>query len=78
MIKQRNSALDFRQTLTVGGLVAKFDCIATLIFKKTPTGWVESRWHCSVIISDVPEALRAAATTDDAAIEEDARDQVEV
>lgn len=52
--------LDFRQTLTVAGLTATFDCIATLIWKQTPAGWKESRWHCSVISSDVPEALRAA------------------
>jgi ketosteroid isomerase-like protein len=52
--------LDFRQTLSVGGLVATFDCIATIIWKQTPQGWRESRWHCSVIASDVPEELRAA------------------
>ncbi len=52
--------LDFRQTLTVAGLTATFDCIATLIWKQTPEGWKESRWHCSVISSDVPEALQAA------------------
>ena len=52
--------LDFRQTLTVAGSTATFDCIATLIWKQTPDGWKESRWHCSVISSDVPDALRAA------------------
>lgn len=53
--------LDFRQTLSVGGMTATFDCIATLIWKRTPSGWKESRWHCSVISSDIPEAMRAAA-----------------
>lgn len=53
--------LDFRQTLTIGDLVATFDCIATLIWKRTESGWKESRWHCSVISSDVPEAMRAMA-----------------
>jgi len=53
------SVLDFRQTLEVSGLVATFDCIATLIFKRTPDGWRESRWHCSVISSDIPDALVA-------------------
>ncbi|HYO18748.1 MAG TPA: hypothetical protein VES02_08810 [Dermatophilaceae bacterium] len=33
--------LDFRQTLTVAGAVATFDCIATLIWKRSSTGWVE-------------------------------------
>jgi ketosteroid isomerase-like protein len=55
------AVLDFRQTLAVAGLVATFDCIATLIWKWTPQGWKESRWHCSVISSDVPEGLRTAA-----------------
>ena len=53
------SVLDFRQTLEVSGLVATFDCIATLIFKRTPNGWRESRWHCSVISSEVPDELVA-------------------
>lgn len=53
------SVLDFRQTLEVSGLVATFDCIATLIFKRTPDGWRESRWHCSVISSDIPDELVA-------------------
>ncbi len=54
------AVLDFRQTLTVAGMTATFDCIATIIWKQTPAGWKESRWHCSVISSDVPEALKAA------------------
>jgi ketosteroid isomerase-like protein len=53
------SVLDFRQTLEVSGLVATFDCIATLIFKRTPDGWREARWHCSVISSDIPDELVA-------------------
>jgi ketosteroid isomerase-like protein len=53
--------LDFRQTLTVAGLTATFHCIATLIWKHTSDGWKESRWHCSVISSDVPPELLAAA-----------------
>ncbi|MGB7979692.1 MAG: nuclear transport factor 2 family protein [Candidatus Nanopelagicales bacterium] len=56
--------LDFRQTLTVAGVVATFDCIATLIWKRTSSGWVESRWHCSVISSEVPESLRAVSHED--------------
>jgi len=49
--------LDFRQSLIVGGLVATFDCIATIIWKKTATGWKESRWHCSVISSSIPSEI---------------------
>ncbi|HYN74836.1 MAG TPA: nuclear transport factor 2 family protein [Candidatus Limnocylindria bacterium] len=53
--------LDFRQTLSIGELVATFDCIATIIWKRTPGGWRESRWHCSVISSDIPAAMSGAA-----------------
>jgi ketosteroid isomerase-like protein len=55
------SVVEFRQTLAVDELVATFDCVATIIWKRTADGWRESRWHCSVIASDVPEELRAAA-----------------
>jgi len=51
------SVLDFRQTLSVSGLVATFDCIATIVWKLTPDGWREARWHASVISSDVPDGL---------------------
>lgn len=49
--------LDFRQSLVIGELVATFECIATIIWKQTATGWKESRWHCSVISSDIPPEL---------------------
>jgi ketosteroid isomerase-like protein len=52
--------VDFRQSLTIGGLVATFDCIATVIWKQTATGWKESRWHCSVISSDIPPEMAAS------------------
>jgi ketosteroid isomerase-like protein len=52
--------LEFRQSLTVAGVTATFDCIATIIWKRTPSGWRESRWHCSVISSDVPDEMRRA------------------
>lgn len=55
------SVLDFRQTLTVGRLVASFDCIATIVWKQTPDGWREARWHASVISSDIPAELLEAA-----------------
>jgi ketosteroid isomerase-like protein len=52
------SVLDFTQTLTVGEHCASFECVATIIWKRTSAGWREARWHASVIASDVPEALR--------------------
>lgn len=55
------SVLDFTQTLTVGAHVASFECIATIIWKRTADGWRESRWHASVVSSDVPDELRSAA-----------------
>lgn len=55
------SVLDFTQTLTVGAHVASFECIATIIWKRTADGWRESRWHASVISSDVPEAIRSGS-----------------
>ena len=55
------SVLDFTQTLTVGTAVASFECIATIVWKHTADGWRESRWHASVISSDVPEALRSGS-----------------
>ena len=53
--------LEFEQTLTVGAHVATFVCVATIIWKLTPHGWREARWHASVISSDVPAALLRAA-----------------
>ncbi len=53
------SVLDFRQTLTVGDLTAAFDCLATIIWKRTPDGWREARWHASVISTDIPDGFGA-------------------
>jgi ketosteroid isomerase-like protein len=55
------SVVEFRQLLTTAGLTATFDCIATIIWKHTPQGWREARWHVSVLSNDVPEQLLAAA-----------------
>lgn len=49
--------LEFRQTLRVRDLVATFDCVATIVWKRSDFGWREARWHASVISSDVPEGL---------------------
>lgn len=53
--------LEFQQTLTVGHHVATFECVATIIWKLTPQGWREARWHASIISSDIPAALLRAA-----------------
>lgn len=55
------SVLDFRQTLEMGDLVATFDCITTIVWKRVGDRWLEARWHGSVLSRDVPEAMLAAA-----------------
>lgn len=52
------SVVEFRQSLTVGEHTALFDCIATIVWKKTNRGWREARWHGSVISSEIPDQLR--------------------
>jgi hypothetical protein len=52
------SVVEFRQSLTVGESTATFDCIATIVWKKTARGWREARWHGSVISSQIPDRLR--------------------
>ena len=53
------SVVEFRQSLTIGGHTATFDCIATIVWKQTIRGWREARWHGSVVSSDVPDELQA-------------------
>jgi hypothetical protein len=55
------SVLEFRQTLSIGDLEAKFDCITTIVWKRVDGRWVEARWHGSVLSSEVPPELLAAA-----------------
>ena len=55
------SVLYFDQLLHIAGMTATFDCTATIVWKMTPDGWKEARWHVSILSGDVPEAL--AATT---------------
>jgi len=33
--------------------------VATIIWKSTPDGWREARWHASVISTDIPEGFGA-------------------
>lgn len=55
------SVLEFRQYLSIGELVATFDCMTTIVWKRRRDRWVEARWHGSVLASDVPPELLAAA-----------------
>lgn len=56
------SVLEFRQFLTVAGHTATFDCVTTIVWKRTPDGWREARWHGSVISSVIPDELAALAS----------------
>ena len=51
------SVVEFRQSLSAGGHIGQFDCVATIIWKHTPDGWKESRWHVSLLSADIPEAM---------------------
>jgi hypothetical protein len=51
------SVVEFRQTLTLGDMVASFDCVSTIIWKRTEQGWQESRWHVSLLSSDIPPEM---------------------
>ena len=55
------SVLEFRQILSIGELVATFDCMTTIVWKKIEDKWIEARWHGSVLSSEVPPELAAAA-----------------
>ncbi len=51
------SVLEFRQYLTIGEHTALFDCVTTIVWKHTPDGWREARWHGSVVSSAVPAGM---------------------
>lgn len=53
--------LEWVQTLTLGELEARFSCMATLVWKRTPDGWKEARWHASLLDADIPPEMAAAA-----------------
>lgn len=55
------SVVEFRQLLRTPSHTATFDCVATIVWKRTLGGWREARWHVSVLASTVPEALQPAA-----------------
>lgn len=57
-----HSAVEFTQHLQLAQLevTAEFDCVATVVWKRTPDGrWVEARWHVSVLHARVPEGFPA-------------------
>jgi hypothetical protein len=49
--------VEFTQTLAIDEMVASFDCVVTIIWKQTPDGWKESRWHVSLLSADIPEGM---------------------
>lgn len=51
------SVVRFVQTLTLGGRTARFDCIATIIWKRDGDRWVESRWHASLLGREIPDGF---------------------
>ncbi len=55
------SVLEFQQSLTLGELSATFDCMTTIVWKLVDGAWKEARWHGSVLSSQVPPELLAAA-----------------
>lgn len=48
------SVVKFTQRLNVKGVDNFFHCIVTIIWKNTPDGWKESRWHTSLLSVDAP------------------------
>ncbi len=52
------SVVRFCQRLYVQEQVFRFNCVVTIIWKKVGDDWKESRWHCSLIDTDLPDALR--------------------
>lgn len=43
------SVVKFTQRLNVQGTDHFFPCIVTIVWKNTPAGWKESRWHVSLV-----------------------------
>ncbi|WP_322411337.1 YybH family protein [Microbacterium invictum] len=41
------SVVRFVQRVEIGDSVIENPCIATIVWKRTPGGWKEARWHCS-------------------------------
>ncbi|MEI3868364.1 nuclear transport factor 2 family protein [Microbacterium sp. CCNWLW134] len=41
------SVVRFVQRVQIGETVIENPCVATIVWKRTPEGWKEARWHCS-------------------------------
>ena len=55
-----HSAVEFTQFLELQERTAEFDCVATVVWKRTDDGrWVEARWHVSTLDARVPEGFPA-------------------
>mgnify|MGYP006278706465 FL=1 len=50
------SVVRFTQRLNVAEVDSFFYCIVTIIWKNTPDGWKESRWHTSLLSVEGPAA----------------------
>lgn len=56
-----HSAVEFTQYLELQESTAEFDCVATVVWKRTDEGrWVEARWHVSTLDARIPEGFPAA------------------
>ena len=56
-----HSAVEFTQHLELQERTAEFDCVATVVWKRTDDArWVEARWHVSTLEARVPAGFPAA------------------
>jgi len=55
------SVVEFRQFVTGGEHVATFDCIATIIWKRTDRGWREARRHATVMSAELSAEFQLSA-----------------
>ena len=51
------SVVDFCQILDVQGQEGRFYCVVTIIWKRVGDEWKESRWHCSLIRTEMADWL---------------------
>ena len=51
------AVVEFTQSLSMGDMVADFDCVSTIIWKRVDGTWKESRWHVSLLDADIPEGM---------------------
>lgn len=51
------AVVEFRQSLGIADVTAHFNCVATIVWKATPEGWKEARWHVSLLSTDIPDSF---------------------